>query len=137
MHPSPVCSTALTEDLVQAVESALGEDDEATHVATRSQLQQVQALNGADLNTRQVPADGKRADVCVCGRLDRGGSANGACLAGGALLIRRKAPWPVPGKHRTARCHDNGASVRSRKPGSDRDRDSSAAAAAVSAPCRT
>jgi hypothetical protein len=55
MQPSPVCSTALTEDLVQAVESALGEDDEATHVATRSQLQQVQALDRADLNTRQVP----------------------------------------------------------------------------------
>mmetsp|Transcript_23786 Transcript_23786/g.61789 ORF Transcript_23786/g.61789 Transcript_23786/m.61789 type:complete len:391 (+) Transcript_23786:94-1266(+) len=42
------------EDGVQAVKGRLGPDAEAAHVATRGQLQQVQAVDGGDLHTGQV-----------------------------------------------------------------------------------
>lgn len=43
-----------SEDLVEAAESGLGEDDETAEVSTRGELEEVEALDGAELNTGNV-----------------------------------------------------------------------------------
>ena len=44
-----------TEDLIKSSESALSPDDETPDVTTRSKLEQVEAVDAHNLNTRQVP----------------------------------------------------------------------------------
>lgn len=43
-----------SEDLVEAAESGLGEDDEAAKVSSGGELEEVEALDGAELNTGNV-----------------------------------------------------------------------------------
>jgi hypothetical protein len=43
-------------DDVELLEGVLGPDDEAAKVTTRGKLEEVQALNAAELNTGDVPA---------------------------------------------------------------------------------
>jgi hypothetical protein len=49
----------LTKDLVQLVKGRLGEDDKATQMTTRSQLQEVEAVHAGNLHTGKVPANNR------------------------------------------------------------------------------
>ena len=64
----------LTEDALQLLHRALGPDAEAAQVATRRQLQQVEAVHAAHLHARQVA---ERAAAGAGGRAEGGGDAGG------------------------------------------------------------
>ena len=44
----------LSEDVVESLESILGPDDESAEVTTRSELEEVESVNAASINTGEI-----------------------------------------------------------------------------------
>jgi len=54
-----------TEDLVKALEGISGEDDESAEVTTRGELEEVESVHGAGVNTGQVAGGSLKVGVLV------------------------------------------------------------------------
>lgn len=54
-----------TEDLVEGLESILGEDDETTEVTTGGELEEVESVDGADIDTSKVSGSSSEGGVLI------------------------------------------------------------------------